>query len=267
MFELILSLIFAIVIGITLSVIGGGGSILTVPVFVYVLGIPPTEATAYSLFIVGLTAAMSAIGYQREGLIAWKEGITFAIPSFFAVFLVRSYILPGLPDSMGSAIGLSFSKDLFIMVLFAFIMALASYSMIRSKVITDTNRELNPSLKTGLILLEGFGVGGLTGLVGAGGGFLIIPALVLLLGMPMKQAIGTSLMIIAVKSLIGFTGDVIALPVIDWSLILLFTGFAFAGVLIGLRIAKHIPSEGLKKGFGIFIAIMAAFILITELIL
>jgi len=115
-------------------------------------------------------------------------------------------------------------------------------------------------------MIEGFGVGGLTGIVGAGGGFLIIPALVLLLGMPMKQAIGTSLMIIALKSMIGFTGDMIALPFIDWSLILLFTGFAFIGVFMGLRVAKYIPSEGLKKGFGVFIAIMAVFILVTELI-
>jgi uncharacterized protein len=267
MFELIISLILAVLIGMTLSVIGGGGSILTVPVFVYILGIPATEATAYSLFVVGATAALSAIGYQKEGLIAWKEGIIFAIPSLFAVFLVRSYILPGIPDSMGAAIGLSFSKDLFIMVLFAIIMGLASYSMIRSKVVTETNKHYSPALTSTIIMIEGFGVGGLTGLVGAGGGFLIIPALVLLLRMPIKKAIGTSLMIIAAKSMIGFTGDLIALPDIDWSLILLFTAFAFTGVFIGLRVAKYIPSEGLKKGFGIFIAVMAAFILITELIL
>lgn len=267
MLELILSLILAVFIGMTLSVIGGGGSILTVPVFVYVLGIPATEATAYSLFVVGATAALSAIAYQKEGLIAWKEGISFAIPSLLAVFLVRSYILPSIPDSMGAAIGLSFSKDLFIMILFAIIMGLASFSMIRSKVITESNKEYSKALKSTIIMIEGFGVGGLTGIVGAGGGFLIIPALVLLLGMPMKQAIGTSLMIIALKSMIGFTGDMIALPFIDWSLILLFTGFAFIGVFMGLRVAKYIPSEGLKKGFGVFIAIMAVFILVTELIL
>jgi uncharacterized membrane protein YfcA len=226
--QLIISLILAVFIGMTLSIIGGGGSILTVPIFVYILGLPATEATAYSLFVVGATAALSAIGYQREGLIAWKDGILFAIPSLFAVFLVRSYILPGIPDSMGAAIGLSFSKDLFIMVLFAIIMGLASYSMIRSKVITEPKKEYSPALKSAFIMIEGFGVGGLTGIVGAGGGFLIIPALVLLLKMPIKKAIGTSLMIIAVKSLIGFTGDLIALPEIDWAFILLFTGFAFA---------------------------------------
>lgn len=262
---MIAGLIMALVIGITLGLIGGGGSILTVPVFVYVMGIPPVEATAYSLFVVGTTSAAGAAGYQRQGLIAWKDGLIFAVPSLVAVFLVRSLVLPALPEMMGGAIGLSFSKDLFIMVLFAVIMAMASFTMIRDGIKVAPNPNMHPGKKAAIIMLEGLAVGAITGLVGAGGGFLIIPALVILMGMDMKMAVGTSLMIIAVKSLIGFTGDLIALPFIDWAVILPFTGLSLVGVWIGLVVSKRIPGQKLKKAFGYFVAVMAVAIVIAEL--
>jgi uncharacterized membrane protein YfcA len=259
-------LLMALVIGITLGLIGGGGSILTVPVFVYVMGIPPVEATAYSLFVVGATSAAGAYGYQKDGLIAWKDGLIFAIPSLIAVFIIRSAVVPAIPDTLGGAIGLSFSKDLFIMVLFAIIMAMASITMIKDGVQIAPNPDMSATKKAIIIMLEGFGVGAVTGLVGAGGGFLIIPALVILMGMDMKMAVGTSLMIIAVKSLIGFTGDVISLPHIDWTLILQFTALSLVGVWIGLKLSKRIPGQKLKKAFGYFVAIMAVAILLAELL-
>jgi uncharacterized protein len=266
MITFVAGLIMALIIGITLGLIGGGGSILTVPVFVYILGIPPVEATAYSLFVVGATSAAGALGYQKQGLIAWKDGLIFAIPSLIAVFLVRSLVVPALPQTMGGMLGLSFSKDLFIMVLFAVIMAMASITMIKDGIQVAPNPNMSPLKKSIIIMIEGFGVGAITGLVGAGGGFLIIPALVILMGMDMKLAVGTSLMIIAVKSLIGFTGDIIALPSIDWALILQFTALSLVGVWFGLRISKHVSGQKLKKAFGYFVAIMAVAILTVELL-
>lgn len=263
---IVAGLVLALIIGITLGLIGGGGSILTVPVFVYVMGIPPVEATAYSLFVVGATSAAGAAGYQRQGLIAWKDGLIFAIPSLIAVFLVRSLVLPAMPDPMGGLVGLSFSKDLFIMVLFAVIMAMASITMIRDGVQVSPSKDVHPGKKAAIIMLEGLAVGAITGLVGAGGGFLIIPALVILMGMDMKKAVGTSLMIIAVKSLIGFTGDMIALPFIDWAVILPFTGLSLVGVWIGLMVSKRVSGQKLKKAFGYFVAVMAVAILLAELL-
>lgn len=266
MIILIAGLIMALIIGITLGLIGGGGSILTVPVFVYVMGIPPVEATAYSLFVVGATSAAGAFGYHKQGLIAWKDGLIFAIPSLIAVFLVRSLLVPSLPQTMGGVLGFSFSKDVFIMVLFAVIMALASFTMIKDGIQVAPNPNIGSTKKAVIIMLEGFGVGAITGLVGAGGGFLIIPALVILMGMDMKMAVGTSLMIIAVKSLIGFTGDIISLPSIDWTLILQFTALSLIGVWFGLKISKQMAGQKLKKIFGYFVAIMAAAILSVELL-
>jgi len=265
-FEIILGLSLALFIGITLGLIGGGGSILTVPVLVYALQVAPVEATAYSLFVVGVTSAVGAIGYQRKGLIAWRTGLLFALPSLVAVFLVRSLLLPAIPDPMGGMIGISFPKDVFIMVLFALIMAMASFSMIRDGDAIATESQATVKARPLIILLEGFGVGAVTGLVGAGGGFLIIPALVILMGLPMRMAVGTSLMIIAIKSLLGFMGDVLTLPQINWSLILPFTLISLIGVGLGVLLSGYISSQKLKKGFGVFVAFMAILILVNELL-
>lgn len=264
--ELLIGFTLALFIGISLGLIGGGGSILTVPVLVYGLQVAPVEATAYSLFIVGVTSAVGAIGYQRQGLIAWRTGLLFALPSLVAVFLVRSLLLPAIPDPMGGMIGISFPKEVFIMVLFALIMAMASFSMIRDGEHLPAKVQATVKARPLLILLEGFGVGAVTGLVGAGGGFLIIPALVILMGLPMRMAVGTSLMIIALKSLLGFMGDVLTMPYINWSLIVPFTLLSLMGVGIGVLLSSRIPSKKLKKGFGIFVAFMAILILINELL-
>jgi uncharacterized protein len=266
MITFIAGLIMALIIGVTLGLIGGGGSILTVPVFVYIMGIPPVEATAYSLFVVGATSAAGAFGYQKQGLIAWKDGLIFAVPSLIAVFMVRSLVVPSLPQTMGGMLGLSFSKDVFIMVLFAIIMALASFTMIKDGIKVAPNPSIGAAKKAAIIMLEGFGVGAITGLVGAGGGFLIIPALVILMGMDMKKAVGTSLLIIAIKSLIGFTGDMISLPHIEWILILQFTALSLVGVWLGLWLSRRIAAQKLKKAFGYFVAVMAIAILTVELL-
>jgi uncharacterized protein len=175
----------AILIGVSLGLIGGGGSILTVPVLVYILGIDPVLATAYSLFVVGSTSLVGAGTYMKKGLVNYKTALVFAIPSFIAVFLTRKFLVPALPDPLFSIGEAMITKNIGIMVFFALIMLAASYSMIRGKK-GESEEEEEVKFNLPMIALEGSVVGVITGIVGAGGGFLIIPALVLLAKLPMK---------------------------------------------------------------------------------
>lgn len=259
--------ISAVIIGLSLGLIGGGGSILTVPVMVYLFGISPILATAYSLFIVGVSALFGVFKNIQKGLINYHVAIVFAIPSLITVFLTRRYFVSWIPDVIYSNEAFVLTKSAGIMVLFAVIMLLAAWSMIRSgeKPISDKHSEIR--LNIPMIVLEGVLVGVLTGIVGAGGGFLIIPVLVLMVGLPMKQAVGTSLLIIAAKSLIGFVGDLGASQNIDWLFLGLFTALATIGILIGVYLSNYIPSKKLKTSFGWFVLIMAIYILTKELLM
>ncbi|MEB2785838.1 sulfite exporter TauE/SafE family protein [Algoriphagus persicinus] len=254
----------AVIIGISLGLIGGGGSILTVPVLVYILGIDPVLGTAYSLFVVGSTSLVGSITYMRKQLVDYKTALVFAIPSFIAVFLTRKFFVPALPDPLFELGGAEITKSIGIMVFFALIMLAASYSMIRGNGQASTDEESEVKFNIPLIAVEGLVVGLITGLVGAGGGFLIIPALVLLAKLPMKMAVGTSLLIISAKSLIGFLGDV-STQTIDWKLLLIFTGLSIIGIFIGSALSKKINEKALKKGFGWFVLIMGIYIIATEL--
>ena len=262
-------LFLAVLIGVTLGLIGGGGSILTVPVLVYVAGVSPSLATAYSLFIVGSTSLVGGINNMRKQLVHVPTVIVFSIPSFISVYFVRKYGVPMIPETIFSIGNLVITKNIFIMIFFASIMFFAAISMIRNKKMESESSDVSQiSFNYPLIILEGFVVGALTGLVGAGGGFLIIPALVMFAKLPMRLAIGTSLLIIAIKSLIGFTGDVQNLSnQIDWTLLGSFTSAAVVGIFIGSYLAKFVKAETLKKGFGWFVLIMAIYILTKELIL
>jgi uncharacterized membrane protein YfcA len=254
----------AVLIGISLGLIGGGGSILTVPVMVYILKIDPVLATAYSLFVVGSTSLVGAGTYMKKGLVDYKTALVFAIPSFIAVFLTRKFLVPALPDplfTLGEAI---ITKNIGIMVFFAVIMLAASYSMITEKKGGDAV-EGEVKFNFPMIALEGLVVGVITGIVGAGGGFLIIPALVLLAKLPMKLAVGTSLLIIAAKSLIGFLGDV-STQTIDWQLLLIFTSLSIVGIFIGSALSKKINEQVLKTGFGWFVLVMGIYIITKELL-
>jgi uncharacterized protein len=263
---LIFGWLSAIIIGISLGLIGGGGSILTVPALVYLLGINPVMATAYSLFIVGLTSLVGAWNYHRKALVDIPTAVVFGIPSIVAVFLTRKYMVPALPESMFSVNGFEFTKSIFLMVLFALLMVAASVSMIRKNGKQEVPATPQPrgSYNYLLIVLEGIVVGGLTGLVGAGGGFLIIPALVLLSKLPMKTAIGTSLLIIAAKSLLGFVGDVFNYS-IDWSFLGLFSLLSIAGIFLGGWISGYVSGEKLKPAFGWFVLGMGIYILSKEI--
>lgn len=266
----------AVLMGLSLGLIGGGGSILTVPILVYLFQVDAVLATAYSLFIVGLTSLVGSVSHVKLGNIHWRTAIVFGIPSIISVFLTRSYLVPRIPDpiftlgqdpSGGAAFVMT--KAVGLMVLFAIIMVMAAYSMIKpsnkSAVASGVSADVEPQFNYPLILAEGAIVGVVTGLVGAGGGFLIIPALVLLAKLPMKQAVGTSLMIIAAKSLIGFVGDMRGDEVIDWSFLATFSSIAVVGILLGSWLSKRIPGEKLKPAFGWFVLVMGTYIIMKEL--
>lgn len=260
--EEILGYTGAVLIGLVLGLLGGGGSILTIPVLVYLLHITPVSATTYSLFIVGITSLAGAVGYLRSKMVNVRAAVLFALPSLIAVFVMRSFVMPRIPDEILSVGEFVFSKNLFVMLLFALLMLMASFSMISKK----KNKEDGIRTKENLVLISiaGFSVGSFTGIVGAGGGFLIVPALVLLLGLPMKNAVGTSLMIIAINSLIGFTGDIWSSQAIHWSFLLKFSVLTVAGIVMGSYLAKFISGSRLKPAFGWFVLVMGIYIIVKE---
>ena len=253
-----------ILAGATMGLIGGGGSILTVPILVYLLEIPPVLATGYSLFVVGLSALVGSVNYFKLGLVNLKAGTIFAIPAFVGVFLARKYLVPALPVEIFNLGNLVVGRDLIVMGVFATVMILASVSMIRGG--SESEQEGELQFNYPMIALEGLIVGAVTGFVGAGGGFLIIPALVVLAKLPMKQAVGTSLMIIAVKSLFGFLGD-LGNQSIEWGFLALFCLLSIIGIYLGTYLSRFVSSAKLKPGFGWFVLIMGLFILAKETIL
>lgn len=260
----------AIIMGLSLGLIGGGGSILTVPILVYLFSVDAVTATAYSLFIVGLTSLIGSFSHMRLGNIHWRTAVVFGIPSIISVFMTRAYLVPAIPKSLFHIGELEITKSLGLLLLFAIIMLLASYSMIKKQKNGNGNGENEEEIieyNYPLIIVEGIVVGMVTGLVGAGGGFLIIPALVLLAKLPMKKAVGTSLVIIAAKSLIGFTGDLKGDEIIDWNFLLIFSAIAIVGIVTGSLLSKKIPGEKLKPAFGWFILIMGMYIILKETVL
>lgn len=259
--------IAAAFIGISLGLIGGGGSILTVPVLVYLFHLHPLVATSYSLFIVGATSLFGAWNNYRKGWISFKTAFLFGAASILTVFLTRKILIPAIPEHILSMGRFEVTSGLLTMVLFAIFMLAASVAMIlnknsNSKADVVTERKLHISK----LLITGVAIGLVTGFLGAGGGFLLIPTLVLLVGLPMKEAIGTSLLIIAMNSLIGFTGDLGHMP-IDWFFLAKLSAIAIAGIFIGGSLGKKIKGEKLKKGFGWFVLVMGIYIIIKETIL
>lgn len=257
--------IASIFIGIALGLIGGGGSILTVPVLVYLFSIDAVLATAYSLFIVGATSVVGSVSYFLKGLVNVKTAVVFGIPSIVAVFLTRAYIVPAIPSEVFTVGDFVVTKSILLMLIFALLMIFASYSMIKRDK-PEAGIDDKQVFNYPLILLEGTVVGILTGLVGAGGGFLIIPALVILSKLPMKEAVGTSLVIIAAKSLIGFLGEG-GESQVNWTFLFSVTAFAIIGIFIGMALSKKIDGKKLKPAFGWFVLVMGIYIILKETIL
>ena len=254
----------AFIMGSVLSLLGAGGSILTMPVLVYLFSIPAVEATSYSLLLVGLTALLGSIGYFRQGTIDIKTAIIFGIPSILGVLLARHYLLPAIPSEF--KLGILITKDFVIMFVFSVLMILAALMMMKKNNPKKDDNQDVPKNKFALVMLEGLVVGGVTGFVGAGGGFLIIPALVLLAGLEMKIAVGTSLIIIALKSIIGFGGDVIGGFQTDWIFVFYVMIATLVGVLVGNFLSRKFTGEQLKKYFGIMV-LAIGFYIVTEQII
>ena len=257
----ILGYLVAVGIGVSLGLIGGGGSILTLPMLVYLFNIDPVMATAYSLFIVGVTSLIGVFPKYQIGEVHLKSALVFGLPSILAVFITRLYLLPSIPSVIFQWNGFEVTKSLFLLLLFAVLMVFASIAMISKK---KNHVPSDRSYPYGLVLLEGSIVGILTGLVGAGGGFIIIPALVLFSQLSMKQAVGTSLLIIAAKSLVGILGDIGSMP-FEWNLLLSITALSILGMILGIWISKRIDGDRLKSGFGWLVLGMGVLILLKEL--
>ncbi|PNQ75192.1 hypothetical protein C1T31_03385 [Hanstruepera neustonica] len=254
--------ISALIIGISLGLIGGGGSILAVPVLAYLFMVNEKVATAYSLFIVGFSALIGGVKQHFKGYVDWRTAVVFGLPAIVGVTLVRHYLVPALPDVLFEVNDFEFTRRMAMFGLFALLMFPAAFSMLKKR----EDKVVDKAVKYNypLILLEGLIVGAITGLIGAGGGFLIIPALVILANVKMKVAVGTSLIIIAFKSLLGFfLGDAMTME-IDWTFLMTFTGISLIGIFIGSYLGNFIDGNKLKKGFGYFIFVMAIFIFYME---
>lgn len=255
--------IASVCIGLILGLLGGGGSILSIPILVYFFHIDAVLASAYSLFIVGVTSFVGAIPKYKDHLVNVRTGVLFGIPSIISIFSTRRWIVPAIPDAIFQLGDFVMTKRILVLGLFAVLMILASFSMIKNgKELSSEER----GLKIPLIILEGLLIGFLTGLVGAGGGFLIIPALVFLTGLPFKAAVGTSLFIIAINSLMGFLGDVLNYPM-NWNFLLTISALAVSGILVGNILQKKISAVKLRKAFGWLILVTGFWILFKEIIL
>ena len=255
----------ALFIGISLGLFGGGGSILAVPVLAYLFLLDEKVATAYSLFIIGFGALVGGLKQNRNNNVDWTTAIVFGIPSLIGVWIVRLYVIPQLPEILFSIGDFSISRRMGMFGVFIVLMFAVAYSMLNNN--SRKGGTGNIIYNYPLILIEGFVIGAVTGFVGAGGGFIIIPALVLLTNLDIKKAIGTSLIIIAFKSILGFfLGDALIMS-IDWNFLIVFTTLTIAGIFLGIYFGKFIDGNKLKKGFGYFVLAMALFILFTEFII
>lgn len=261
----ILGYILAVFVGMILGMLGSGGSILSVPILVYVMGIEPTLATAYSLFVIGTTSLVGGIQKAKQKLVDFQKVVLFGIPAVISVFFTRKVLVPKIPEIIFSTDEFTLSKSILIMIVFAIVMIFASYRMIRP--LKEKKVTIDEKLNYYTIVLFGIGIGLISGFVGAGGGFLIVPTLLFFAKTPMKMAVGTSLFIVSLQSLIGFTGDIMSNQIIDWKLLELFTIASIIGIFIGNFISKKVADEKLKIGFGWFVLAMGIYIIIRELFL
>ncbi|WP_338873824.1 sulfite exporter TauE/SafE family protein [Spirosoma sp. SC4-14] len=261
--QTLIGYISAIVVGIVIGLTGGGGSILTVPIFVYLFNIPTVLATSYSLFVVGATSLIGSLNHTLKKRVDFPVTLTFALPSFISVFLSRRFLVPALPDPLFQLNGFILPKNKALLYFFAIVMIMAARAMIRNER-PEQGEAADGRPRYAGLALDGFAVGLLTGTIGAGGGFLIVPMLVLLAGLPIRRAVATSVLIIAVNSFVGFMGD-IQHTTLDWNFLLPFTGLSVLGIFIGMYLAHYLAPGQLKKGFGWFVLAVACYILVNEL--
>jgi len=253
----------AILIGISLGLTGSGGAVLTLPVLVYIFRVPPVSAVTYSLFVVGASSLTGVIPKYRQGLVDVRTALLFGIPSISAVILTRKFIVPHIPQILFTYQHFTITKDILLMFLFGALMILAAIYVLRKQ---QLSTQAGGSYPLPVMLIQGAITGMLTGLVGAGGGFLIIPALMLFRKLGVQQAAGTSLLIITANSLIGFASAVPG-QAINWTFLGIISLMAIGGIFIGNYLARLIESRKLKTGFGVFILGMGIYIIIREVTL
>jgi uncharacterized membrane protein YfcA len=259
----VLGFICSLLIGLCLGLMGGGGSMLTVPVLVYLLDINPLLSTAYSLFVVGTTSLVGAVSYIQKQQVHYRVALLFSLPSFIAIFLIRRYIVPAIPDLLVTTESFRLSKTVTLMILFGLVMLGVSILMLTDRRMQTSGSTLSTHYDSLRVPLTGLFVGSLTGLVGIGGGFLIVPALVVLVRLPMKKAVGTSLLIIAANALIGFVSNMDT-DELDWPFLLVFTALAVLGILIGAYVSRFISGPQLRRAFGWSVLGLSLFIIAKE---
>ncbi len=253
----------ALAIGVVLGLIGSGGSLMAIPIFTYLFQLGPITTTAYSLFVVGTAATIGALRNFKKRLVNLRIVLFFGIPAFVSVFLVRKFLIPAIPEKLFNIYGYVVTQHIAIFFLLAILMLASGYPMImRNKV--DDSQQAPLYYNYPFMAFSGVVIGVLTGVIGVGGGFLIVPSLVLCLHLPMKKAVATSLFIIALKSLIGFMGDIFSLD-INWSFLLGFTFISVLGILLGSYFSSFVNGEKLKKYFGWFLVVIALSIFVKEL--
>ncbi|WP_417237890.1 sulfite exporter TauE/SafE family protein [Bizionia sp.] len=258
----IFGFISALLIGVVLGLIGGGGSILAVPALAYLFLVNEKVATAYSLFVVGVSALVGGLKQHKKGLVDWRTAFVFGIPAIIGISIVRHFVIPALPEVMFTIGNFEFTRRMVMFGMFSILMIPAALSMLRDVKLKPENTQV--SYNYPLIIIEGLLIGAITGMIGAGGGFLIIPALVLLANVDIKVAVATSLIIIAMNALSGFfLGDALTMT-IDWKFLLSFTAISLIGIFIGSYLGNFIDGKKLKKGFGYFVFAMAIFIFYME---
>lgn len=253
----------SILIGVSLGLIGGGGSILTIPVLVYLFHINPVQATGYSLFIVGITSFSGAVKNYFRNTVNVKAGLYFSIVASATVLLIRNFVLHAIPENLFTIGNYTVTKSISIMLVFSVLMLFSSVKMIFHD--APANNNSNGAFSLSKLILTATGIGCVTGFLGAGGGFLIIPSLIFIFHLPVKQAIGTSLLIISINSLIGFTGDLVHIQ-FDWFILLSISACAVAGMFIGFMFNTKTDEVRLKKYFGWFVLAMAVYIILKELL-
>ena len=254
----------SILIGIVLGLVGGGGSILTTPVLIYLFSTDDEVATSYSLFVVGVSALVGILQRLGTPFISIREGLIFAIPSTITAFTMRSLIMPNIPEQL-HFFSTDIQKNSLIIVVLGLLMIFTAVKML----LTKEKERLHKHVPLTLVMAFGIATGILAGFVGAGGGFLIVPALIFM-GLPTKKAIGTSMLVITIQSSIAFLGDFNSDKImgdngLNWSLLLTLTALTVAGVLVGGKLSKYVNGATLKKGFGILVLAIGALLVMDKL--
>lgn len=261
----ILGYFLILIVGITLGMMGSGGSILTVPTLVYTLGIAPSDATTYSLFLIGMTSIFASYTKFKNKEIDFGLVLRFGLPSMVSIFLTRSFILPLIPEFIEIPFLGEISTDTLLMMLFSVVMVAAGWNMMRKKSdneVVDEMKKSNGSL--GLILLA-ISIGFLSGILGAGGGFLIIPSLMIFAKVSLRKAIAASIVIVMLNSLIGFAGDYQQFSTLNYQILGFLLIFSVVGVFLGNYWGKKIQTQTLQRGFGYFVLALGFLLFFIEM--